>query len=88
MTTTGALTDWASLAGRLDTPTELLIDGQWVPALDGKRLDVVSPIDGSVILSFPTFEEAKAWYNSPAYTEARQHRHLGADYRCFITEGV
>jgi gamma-glutamyl-gamma-aminobutyraldehyde dehydrogenase len=51
MTTAGALTDWASLAGRLDTPTELLIDGQWVPAADGKRLDVVSPIDGSVIRS-------------------------------------
>ncbi len=51
MTTNGALTDWATLAGRLDTPTELLIDGQWVPGLEGKRLDVVSPIDGSVIRS-------------------------------------
>ncbi len=51
MTTVGALTDWATLAGRLDTPTELLIDGQWVPALGGARLDVVSPIDGSVIRS-------------------------------------
>jgi hypothetical protein len=51
MTTVGALTDWATLAGRLDTPTELLIDGQWVPALGGARLDVVSPIDGSIIRS-------------------------------------
>lgn len=51
MTTNGALTDWATLAGRLDTPTELLIDGQWVPAIDGTRLDVISPIDGAVIRS-------------------------------------
>ncbi len=51
MTTNGALTDWTTLAGRLDTPTELLINGQWVPAQGGNRLDVVSPIDGSVIRS-------------------------------------
>nr|WP_321441582.1 DUF1330 domain-containing protein [uncultured Hyphomonas sp.] len=47
-----------------------------------------APIEGAVILSFPTMEAAKEWYNSPEYTEARRHRFLGADYRCFITEGV
>jgi uncharacterized protein (DUF1330 family) len=26
------------------------------------------------IIEFPTFEEAKAWYESPAYQEASQHR--------------
>ncbi|RYE41501.1 MAG: DUF1330 domain-containing protein [Hyphomicrobiales bacterium] len=46
------------------------------------------PIEGAVIMSFPTMEEAKAWYDSPAYMEARRHRFLGADYRAFITEGV
>ena len=45
-------------------------------------------IEGAVILAFPTMEAAKAWYVSPEYTEARKHRHLGADYRAFITEGV
>jgi uncharacterized protein (DUF1330 family) len=45
-------------------------------------------IEGAVILSFPTMEAAKAWYESPEYTEARKHRHLGADYRAFLTEGV
>jgi uncharacterized protein (DUF1330 family) len=29
---------------------------------------------------------ARAWYDSPAYVEARQHRHLGSDYRVVITE--
>lgn len=47
-----------------------------------------APIEGAVILSFPTMEAAKAWYDSPAYTEARRHRFLGADYRAFITDGV
>ena len=41
-----------------------------------------------MIIEFPSFAEAKAWYESPAYTAARQHRHLGADYRAMIVEGV
>lgn len=45
-------------------------------------------IEGVVVLAFPSFEEAKAWYNSPAYTEARQHRFKGAEYRAVIVEGV
>lgn len=46
------------------------------------------PIEGCVILEFPTVEAAKAWYDGPAYREARKHRHLGCDYRAFITEGL
>ena len=46
------------------------------------------PVEGVVILSFPTFEAAKAWYDSPGYTEVRQHRFNGADYRAVIVEGV
>ena len=45
-----------------------------------------APIEGAVIIEFPSIEAAKAWYNSPAYVEARKHRHLGADYRVFVTE--
>jgi uncharacterized protein (DUF1330 family) len=44
--------------------------------------------EGVVILEFPTFKEAKAWYDSPAYTEARAHRQLGSEYRVIIAEGV
>jgi uncharacterized protein (DUF1330 family) len=47
-----------------------------------------APIEGAVIVEFPTMEAAKAWYDSPAYREARVHRFLGADYRAFITEGL
>lgn len=45
-----------------------------------------APVEGAVVVEFPDMASARAWYESPAYTEARQHRHLGADYRVFITE--
>jgi uncharacterized protein (DUF1330 family) len=38
------------------------------------------------IIEFPTFEEAKAWYESPAYQEASQ-RHVKDDYNIVIMEG-
>ena len=47
-----------------------------------------APIEGAVIVEFPTIEAAKAWYDGPEYTAARQHRFAGADYRVFITEGL
>lgn len=46
------------------------------------------PVEGVVIVEFPTFEAAKAWYDSPAYREAREYRFRGADYRAVIVEGV
>jgi uncharacterized protein (DUF1330 family) len=44
--------------------------------------------DGMVMLQFPTVEDAKAWYNSPAYQAAIPHRMKGADYRAFIVQGL
>jgi uncharacterized protein (DUF1330 family) len=46
-----------------------------------------APTDGVVVLEFPTVEEARAWYHSPAYQEAAKHRKAAADYRAFIVEG-
>ncbi len=45
-------------------------------------------VEGVVILEFPTFDEAKAWYESPAYRKVREHRFRGSDYRAVIVEGV
>lgn len=47
-----------------------------------------TPVDGAVILQFPSVAEAKAAYDSPLYQEALKHRLKGADYRVFIVEGV
>lgn len=44
--------------------------------------------EGCLIHRFPTLEDARAWYYSPQYQEAAQHRHQGAEYRVFIVEGV
>jgi uncharacterized protein (DUF1330 family) len=45
-------------------------------------------IEGVVILEFPTAGAAKAWYDSPAYRDAREHRFKGANYRCVLVNGV
>ena len=46
------------------------------------------PAEGVVILKFPDTAAARAWYDSPAYQAALQHRLKGADYRVVIVEGV
>lgn len=47
-----------------------------------------NPVDGAVILEFPTVADAKASYTSPLYQEALKHRLKGADYRVFIIQGI
>lgn len=44
--------------------------------------------DGIVLLKFPDVEQARAWYNSPAYQAALPHRLRAADYRALIVEGL
>jgi uncharacterized protein (DUF1330 family) len=69
----------ATLAGR---PITLL-------AVYGRHEVLEGPeVEGVVIVEFPSIDEAKAWYNSPAYRAAREHRFRGAEYRAFIVEGV
>jgi uncharacterized protein (DUF1330 family) len=45
-------------------------------------------MESVVITEFPSVEAARAWYDSAAYREVRRLRHLAADYRAFIVEGV
>jgi uncharacterized protein (DUF1330 family) len=69
----------ASLAGH---PIKVL-------AAYGRQEVIEGPeVEGVVIVEFPSFDEAKAWYDSPAYREAREHRFKGADYRAVIVEGL
>ncbi|EEF24822.1 conserved hypothetical protein [Ricinus communis] len=44
--------------------------------------------EGCLIHRFASVEEAEAWYHSPQYQQAVQHRHRGAQYRVFIVEGI
>jgi uncharacterized protein (DUF1330 family) len=41
-----------------------------------------------MMVSFPSFEAAKAWHESPAYREACEHRFRGGDFRCIVVEGA
>jgi uncharacterized protein (DUF1330 family) len=80
-------------------PAELEIYSQKAPAsLAGRRLKIHAlygrhqvvegpEIEGVAILEFPSFEEARDWYDSPAYREARDHRLRAADYTGIIVEG-
>ncbi|MGY2262428.1 DUF1330 domain-containing protein [Pseudomonas sp. SDO55104_S430] len=43
--------------------------------------------EGVAILRFPDMNAARAWYNSPAYQQAREHRFKGAQYRMLLVEG-
>jgi len=58
-------------------------------AIYGKHDTLEGPdIEGAVILQFPSLEEARTWYDSPAYQDAAKHRKAGAVYRGFIVEGI
>lgn len=44
--------------------------------------------EGVVLVSFPTFEQATAWYHSEEYQAVARHRHKGAIYRGFVIQGA
>ncbi|MHC1478695.1 DUF1330 domain-containing protein [Frateuria aurantia] len=54
------------------------------------RLEVVegAAADGVVIIRFPSMQEARRWYRSPAYQAALPHRLRGAEYRVLLVEGT
>lgn len=44
--------------------------------------------DGTILLEFPTMEDARAWYHHPDYQAAAEFRKKAADYEMFIVEGL
>lgn len=75
---------YSGLAGKArgDHKLEALVAYGAVEALEGP------PAEGVVLLKFPDREAALAWYNSPAYQEAKAVREQASDYRVIITEGL
>ena len=45
-------------------------------------------VDGVVLVEFPDIAAAHAWYDSPAYQEAKAHRLRAANYRVMFVEGM
>ena len=67
------------------------LDGRPIKVLAayGRHVTLEGPdVEGVVIAEFPSLEEARAWYDSPAYQEAAQHRFQGAVYRGVIVESA
>jgi uncharacterized protein (DUF1330 family) len=59
-----------------------------IRAIHGRHEVLEGPaIEEIIILEFPTYDEAKAWYQSPEYQAACEHRFQGGGYRCILTEG-
>ena len=69
-------------AARGDHPLTPLVYYGALETLEG------DPAEGVVLLQFPDMAAAHAWYDSPAYQEAKQHRLKGADYRVILTQGL
>jgi len=44
--------------------------------------------DGAVILQFSNMAEARRWYHSDAYQEAKKYRDLAGEYKVIMTEGL
>jgi uncharacterized protein (DUF1330 family) len=63
------------------TLTPLVVHGA-VETLEGPAPD------GVLVLQFPTVEDARAWYENPAYQAALPYRKKAADYRAMIVQGL
>jgi uncharacterized protein (DUF1330 family) len=50
-------------------------------------LELMGSLEGVVLIEFPDVAAAKAWYESPAYQQAKQHRDGAADTEFFIIDG-
>jgi uncharacterized protein (DUF1330 family) len=53
-----------------------------------ESLDGDAPPKGIVVIAFDSFEQAHAWYDSPAYASIRPFRLGAAKGRMFIVQGV
>jgi uncharacterized protein (DUF1330 family) len=77
----------------LSTASLAQYGGTWL-ARGGKRTQFEGA-DGqhdenwrTVVVEFPSMEQARTWYESPEYTHAREIRQANSIGRLFIVEGV
>ena len=62
---------------------QYLVRSNKIQALEGEP-----PKGGVVVIAFDSAEQARAWYDSPAYAAIRPIRQRAAKNRIFIVEGV
>jgi uncharacterized protein (DUF1330 family) len=52
-----------------------------------KRLEAKEPVEGVVMIEFPSMDMATRWYESPRYQEVRNYRLGASDFEIVIVEG-
>lgn len=73
---------WASVVSTVDgINVQPLITYNRFEKLEGEK-----NVEGVYMMQFPSFDVAKAWYESPAYKEVCQHRFRGAKYLGILAE--
>ena len=74
---------WTGIKATMkDHPIEVLVAYGKHEVLEG------DPIEGMVIVKFPSAKAAKDWIDSEAYQDIAKHRTLGATYHGLIVEGL
>jgi uncharacterized protein (DUF1330 family) len=70
-------------------PTIAKYGGEYL-ARGGKqqRLEGEEPPSRSVVLKFPSYEQALAWYNSDDYAGPKAVRHSASSGRAVLVEGI
>jgi uncharacterized protein (DUF1330 family) len=74
---------------RLVTPTLAKYGGRFIAR--GGRIEILEghwQPDRLVILEFPSMDQARQWWNSPEYTEAKLIRQATSEGTLLILEGV
>ena len=71
-----------ALAARAAHPVTMLAVNGKFEVLEG------APAESVAVAQFPDMAAAKAWYDSPQYQDAKQHRLKGADFSILLTEGL
>jgi uncharacterized protein (DUF1330 family) len=57
-------------------------------AIHGRHEVLEGPaVEEIIILEFPSYDAAKAWYESPEYQAPCEHRFQAGDYRFILAEG-
>ena len=52
-----------------------------------KPLEARDPVEGVVMIEFPSMEKATRWYESPAYQEVRKYRIGAAQFEIVLVDG-
>jgi uncharacterized protein (DUF1330 family) len=50
-------------------------------------LEPGGPVEGVVLIEFPSMETAKRWYTSAAYQEVKKQRQAGAEFEFILVDG-